>query len=881
MLPVRFKQLIAAGVFIVILFSCSPIVAQISNTVIDNEQVPIKVDEQGKITSIPGFALIANKNYKFIITVSKPVAQHKKLIAALIEKLDSTYEKLNNTADYPYAALYKYLWGDAGLNAIKSQVLELDTILKSHNPDSALAASANTFPLFISKSFLQKNLFGNTFSVTCDLDNTTHTGAYNADLTFTMNATPADDSLKVNFMVADMEKNFYRNFFTESRQLVQNDLNSINPAEFYTQARSFTSYTQVLDSIRQAIMQYKDNVVCDFELVHRYDDVVAALEGWEGLSGYLIRQMKEGWMKKWLQQWIWSLNGNIAFNPLPFTDDKLLSLTAGFDSGKAKAYDAYRESALAQMQSQAVLNDAKINYAVYDSLLSQKGTGSRVFSYQAKNDALKKANAENRSRAQTSQTLINTLTFPVVEEDQKDSCIFRFYNASDKLKGSKANDIPTISTKIKVTAVGYNISSKQTFSIRETPEDGNNQSAALTEVNKAVDGVSDLFTKAGPLPAILSNILLGFRKPDDFIPGGTILNEQLTAGVLPPVLSNHDYTIHFFQDRNDQYTLQMRDHNKAVQKKQNLNALLDDIYSKHNEDCSYLYALYYYKIDHLVFEHEKIFRNKTAIQIQDQFNNQKEIILAKADSISRVVSSARSSLAKQALLTQVNSYLALIKLVSSPEFYTLPPKKYEFKDADPGVPQYRNEFIAFADEKKDVIKNTSVLVSNSVTKKEFKRSDTYRTAPTQRLTYSLGVAYVFKSFRRSEVTISDNKITNAADEEQVRIIAALHYHLKPLILADDRPVWKLSGDALLSRMSIMAGLSFPKPLYNPHVGVAVDVWTGIKLVTGFHFYRFTDYSILNGQISDQKSKYVYNGLFAGLTIDPPTFVKFITSNLFK
>lgn len=151
----------------------------------------------------------------------------------------------------------------------------------------------------------------------------------------------------------------------------------------------------------------------------------------------------------------------------------------------------------------------------------------------------------------------------------------------------------------------------------------------------------------------------------------------------------------------------------------------------------------------------------------------------------------------------------------------------------------------------------------------------YVTAPTTWLTPSIGIAYIFDAFRRSEVKVENGAVTNNTDEEQLRIIAGFHIHFAPMLQKDNRSIFQLKGKALLSRFSAFAGVSFPKPFYNLHPGLSADIWPGVKVMAGAHFYHFTNYTVLNNQIIDQKSGYVFNGGFASINIDPVAFVKLI------
>ena len=865
------------------LLICKTVLCQIQNTPVIRSTIDVITDERGKIKSIPGFALIKNQEYTFQICIEAPVEQHGRFLNHFSEILTSTYEKLKDEDEYQYARLYKYLWGDSVFNSIKDQINKLQIILKSSNPDSTLNASIDSFPLFLGKSFLQQNLFGNIFHTKCTLDNAQYTSPYYTDQVISTTKTVTDDTLKLEISVADIEKQFYRNFFNESRRLVESDLNAVKAKRFYVEIKSLNNYIKRLDSIQTVIRNNKGEYICDRSIYDRYQDIISSFEGdyFPFFRKSILDEIRSGWMSIWLQRWIWKMDGNIALNPLPFTDEYLLPLEVGYDTLKAKEYNEYRESALEQMKSSKTLNEAKINYNAYDSLLKQKGTGSEVFSYRPLNESLIRANEENKTKAQSINTAISSIKIPLIEEKAKDNFIYRYYDASDNLRGSNKNNNFTISNKINVIAVGYNIKQKERFSCKVSTEEVKNQSEAITQLNQGADAFTDLFTKASLLPGILSNFVLSFRKPNHVIPNRTILSDVVVVGFTHRVLKNKNYSLSFNKDEEGDYIVNLRDYRNNIVDRKNLSSKIEGLFASNNIDCEPLRDLFYYKVDTLLSKINLKFVYIKSGKIKETISLMADSILERIRLISREVYNARESYMKQAILKQIDSYKAIIKIITTPDFYTLPPKVYESRDSDPLIPQFRNELVAFEQEKKAAQKNIEIVLTNETTKKEFKIKDSYRTAPVQTITYSLGLAYIFNSFRRSEVTVQDNKISNSADEEQFRIIAGLHYHLKPVILADDRPIWKLKGEELKSRFSIFGGLSFPKPLYNLHIGVSGDIWTGIKLTTGFHFYRFTDYSMLNGQVIDQHSKYIYNGMFLSINIDPPTFVKFLSINFFK
>jgi hypothetical protein len=205
--------------------------------------------------------------------------------------------------------------------------------------------------------------------------------------------------------------------------------------------------------------------------------------------------------------------------------------------------------------------------------------------------------------------------------------------------------------------------------------------------------------------------------------------------------------------------------------------------------------------------------------------------------------------------------------------YILPPSKITISDSSTEA-SYYNHFVSIPAQEGAKKIALPLTITNKKDKSSYVRDDSYKVSPLRWITASMGLTYITQKFRRNDVTIQDGKVTNAADEDQLRLLAGIHIYPWPILLTDDRFIGNLKND-WYTRTSIFVGLSFPKALYNPHLGIGIEPWPGVKVIGGAHFYKKSIYTVINDQLADQRSKYVYNAPFVALNIEPVTFLKLL------
>ncbi|MBL0155232.1 MAG: hypothetical protein IPP93_17855 [Chitinophagaceae bacterium] len=275
----------------------------------------------------------------------------------------------------------------------------------------------------------------------------------------------------------------------------------------------------------------------------------------------------------------------------------------------------------------------------------------------------------------------------------------------------------------------------------------------------------------------------------------------------------------------------------------------------------------YFKHTTFTIEGGKLYVREV-LDVVESVNKQMDLIVAEVSN-ELSVTNAYNNLGKW-----YNYFMTLDSVFGPVAKHQLPPAEMDLDTNR--TPSFRSRYEPLEKETGAKQVKYEVTLTDADAKTSIKLKNTYKTAPTHWITGSLGVGYINNSYRRSEVTVTNGVITNSPDEDNVRLLMGLNFHIWPVILADDRSIFNMKEwRQVRTRLSLFAGASFPKPWYNLHAGLSVDIWAGLKLTGGVHFYRHTYYQVLNNQVTDEKSRYESNGAFFGVTMDPGTFVKLI------
>ncbi|RYZ23066.1 MAG: hypothetical protein EOO10_21290, partial [Chitinophagaceae bacterium] len=326
--------------------------------------INITLGEDGRLKSLPGFAFVQGYTYDIVLKVERPKKEYEAFIKNLNKRLDDTYEKLDDEA-YPFTSLYSHLWTATEYTKLKQEFKDLSSILGEKDPAKAFADNPNEFTFFLGREFLQKALFGNSYLIDTGASGPPIYASFTKDTTIKISDwQPNGDTAALTIFTPNIEKLFLYKYFLHSRHKIEAELNSIKTKSFYSKMVGFRSVVTALSSLKEQINQTKSTVICDANLYSRYLTLTRAF-----YDDDFVKLLREGWVKTWVQQWLWRMDGNIALNPLGFTDEKLLATLSGFDTVRADAHNAHRASVVDGMIASKELNETKTDLSTFDTAL--------------------------------------------------------------------------------------------------------------------------------------------------------------------------------------------------------------------------------------------------------------------------------------------------------------------------------------------------------------------------------------------------------------------------------------------------------------------------------------------------------------------------------
>ncbi|WP_316846459.1 hypothetical protein [Pedobacter psychrodurus] len=861
---------------LLVTFVSSSAVAQ-KDSPVSPKIINLSVTADGRITVPPErFSLIEDQLYQLKINVEPSEKSHNELITFFRDRLKAHSERINDPTDEACKA-YQLLFGTKGdFESYKTEVADLLTIFKEEKTadiKQKLSERATTdFPHFHGRVFLVEQFFGDIHTVRVNSDGNSKTVSTGFDKPVSVEMEVQKfkvHQINLDVRVSDMKKNFIARYFAKSRENIKGILDTLKVKSFYT--------VSVDREIRQ-LNEWRKNAL---EQLNAIDiDNVSELCSTGGVNGY--NTFKSGYERNplikllranWLVYWGWYTDSQIKLNPLDFTDPGLLPLKEGFDTLQANNFDIYVKNSISR--SLDLHSELPISTTKFDSLNRQMETGKERYKFTDVNEKTKALNAKNMASAQAIRVGIDSLTFRVLDKNSVRTNFIRVYDASGNLMPSKETETEAIPIKTHVEAMAYNLKAKQVFSLTPTFVDISGKSSANEQLDDAV-GMTSVLGALGGEAAISLGLV---QKTFAGVSGTPKVTIKAPVSVDP--LARHDNTekaksvvfILKVEYSHGGISLFQMDEEKNIEEETDLGGPVDQALKKVRiVECKELTDAIYAEIRKKFPPMERSY-STTA----DKFDKIRKRYIDGFTTGVEAIILAQVQLKARLMFEDIRdnySALTLAELVLAEKSFVIPPKEIKVQD-DPQPALYYNRFIPIADQTSP--KEIS-LTLYAVTKKDtIKRTDTYKVSRPQYITGSLGLAYITKKFRRSDVTVANGVISNAADEEQARVIAGLHVHIFPILQTNDKFISRLKGEELLSRFSVFVGVSFPKPLYNPHLGLTVEPWPSIRITGGAHFYRRTSHTIINDQIADEQSKYVYNAPFLALTIEPATFVKLIGS----
>lgn len=858
------------------------------------DTIHLNYTEYGKLKSNNhySFKLIAGETYTFKITVDAPVNQHAAFLIAIAKKLQATDEKLNDPS-YKYDELYRAIWGNIIVDKIKSETKELLDSLTVTNPAKAFKNSNNVFEYFMGQKFLTKNLFEQVFKVTNNLEpSSSYTGSWKDEAEFSFTYSPKkDEDINLRIYIANMEKSFYEAYFIESRKEIVQYIDTIKKNNFYENALlELANLDTSILNFTNKIKHLPAKLLC----LDEYNE----FKNLETIAGKnsLLNVMKSNWYKRW----VWFNEGEIALNPLPFTDENLVPKTAKADSiekEKAEQYNALRKGSIELLMEGNTINEQQVDTKVFDSLVMQSGLGVSKF---VSNTYAKRlaANKKEAIAYQQIKSAINRATFYSYEKKEyKKNNMLLYDAATNKLTAHSSNASYTLPAHWQNEVIAYNVGNGQSITVTEKNEAIPDQSAAIAGLNTAGSALGIISGNIGKVQNIgatfagISSSSLKNVGKINFEPsfeGNPAANSEGGEANTLRLKKAYDLNInsriitHYFKlffsviDKtlwvNVAYKFPKDQDGFVIIFKENLSA-----------------KLYRELTNQLDGAEDCIYKDMNT-QMINQFKNEiwsfaikenNEDIQLKIDEKLKIITDYLNTQiqAKINLLrTRTDEFNNFLQTSNIGPIYTayqnmsliLPPRAYLAKTDT--TPNFFNSIHPLDKVETANKKSLTITLMDTENKKILRsRTDAFKTAPRHWVLPSMGLGYVFNNYTLAEAKITNGSIEKREAENQLRLMAGLHFYPLGVIMADDRSIFTVKD--WYRRLALYTGTSFPKPLENLHYGLSVDVWAGIKITGGIHNYRYTAYKIQNGEIAKSNPKYVSNGGFLSLQIEPLTFIK--------
>ncbi len=851
-----------------------------------NDIIKLEFDEYGKLKSAPpGFVLKTGRSYSFDVSVDTVKKRQKELFEFVKKNLAATLARLGNPDDNFLTICSAYLV-KTDMDELKKEMNELYEILNDKKPVDAFGKSGSTFKYFLGRSFLQTSLFFDASAYKpkfAQIQAAQKQGKGGSSGSANPIKAP-EDSLEITLTTVDIRKKFLSDYFMKSMQDHGALFKKLKPVSFYTNdirrddklALNIYKIQNELSVLIQMREGHADPEAyfCQDDLYKEYLSVLDQITSFKR-DNNLISILETDWLASWL----WFEEGALTLSPLGYTSPELLDRINISDTARSVVFDRYIDSLINRMIVSPDITEPRARVALMDSLIKLRGTGKTRYSKAALIQQMEKENKQKKIKAEEVNTFAQQLVFRSVKPGRLDGAFIGGFDASGSLKKMDSKRSFTVPNEFNQEVLVYNLKPGQDFSVTKTAENIPDQSKLITNLNE----VGDMFST---LTGGAANSLTGFS--------GLFKEKLISGSVIKPFILNYNAlnsemmnkSTKLLENKNKDYFLNFTLKNGLLRaifsaELDNMNVPpveLDELYEnywRNNEfgNCALVRKMVeekmvdFFKRNTFTIEGRN-FNDDALRRVVDTFNKQMDLI-TKEVSDELNVNKAYNKLANW------YNYFATLDSVFEPVVkHQLPPAEMDLDTNR--TPSYRSRYESLDKESGAKQVKYEVTLTDADAKTSIKLKNTYKTAPTHWITGSLGVGYINNTYRRSEVTVTNGVITNSPDDDNVRLLMGINFHIWPVILADDRSIFNMKEwRQVRTRLSLFAGASFPKPWYNLHAGLSVDVWAGLKLTGGVHFYRHTYYQVLNNQVTDEKSRYESNGAFFGVTMDPGTFVKLI------
>ncbi|WP_157974381.1 hypothetical protein [Lewinella sp. IMCC34183] len=610
-------------------------------------------------------------------------------------------------------------------------------------------------------------------------------------------------------------------------------------------------------------------------------------------------------LNRWILTALWLTEGRIALNPLGFTDSLKLPVKQGYDRGLADRYNRYVETVIRQMIDSVDINAGRIDYRTMDSLLRESRRGSERFSFKGYNDSLRAENTKLRSANLKAREWRQQFEFCVPQYRTQLVHVAAF-DGSRGMQRLSLDNIPiAIATQDSLYTIVTNVATDEKVKNIPAATTIEDQSSAQTTIGEVAGLAASVFTNGGFLATGMARLLTSTQGPepsdhsrigynggeetrdvinlevrslDDFV--GKILDGNLVERNLNNLVGK---TLDLDLEPSNPVFLSDADIQEAISEV--IYATIAKKYRLDLQQCDMITDLPYQtlrpyfdvckepQIDHTVLSCLHEVQESEAVQtvitryIDTSSNIQLRETVAHVDGVVGKFDTKR------------RSFEALISVFSELPSRILPPAMLE--PTVNKLARWRTVTDQLENDGKAQRHSHAIQLLNKEGKASATKRITYRTSPGHRITVSTGLGYSFGNINRVELTEGDGGLSTKVDDSAVRVGAGVHIHLRPLVNTNSAWLFssKLEKREWLSRTSIYLGTSFPNLASNYHLGVAMDIWPGVKMIAGYHAYRHTEYRILNNGLQDKENLLRGAGPFLSLQVDPLPLLRF--ANLFN
>ena len=608
---------------------------------------------------------------------------------------------------------------------------------------------------------------------------------------------------------------------------------------------------------------------------------------------------------EWMFITLWLHDGDPKLNPFPFTDEGNVPVQDYADV-KAERFNAYVDSLLVDMELNEALSDSRVDLALFDTLQMLKGRGQEIYKARVKeiNKERKEENKEKQRKYLAGNTIVlHEVNFAVVDRRGVDPPIadWQPVGASKKIR------------RLEEPFPDVVIGDRPAFLLaRNIP-----QEQEVTVSPKKVGDIKD--SNSGAVKGIASvvRLIVGLAEPVSGLTGLLAATGSPRSGIFRRVIQAPNteptgaHSLRFSNNKEEQIDKDFNCDGFLEQVQQlPFSALLSYLIAKDDslllgEANARRKALWleqfgaemngntsnhgFRPCTNLSDIAKSLFQYHVAstlcslrLQVDfDKLSNYEKLMLAVEASYNfhREIEALSGT-----FTNQYSKVKQLARQWGTPEHWVLPPSPSSLKPSAanpaPAVsPLYRTNIFTLPTFDSASEYNTNAFLSTDNGKKLDSLKLGYKSASGTVVTVSAGFTQTFdkkNGLERYDVTEADGTLTTEVDDAHFRPFAALHVHPFRIISWQDRFLLfsRLPVRDVLSRFSLVVGTSFPKPLYNIHAGIGVDLFPGVKVVAGQHWFRSTKYEIINNTITDRSSRYLRAGSFIGVSLDPIALVSF-------